>query len=347
MEEKEKTEPDNLFEDPVSKRCKGEHEPVSIINLKRLKDSYQGDIQFLERAKNYEADGKEELAIDAYFQTGRLAEDLKRDWEWGIKNRRYNLERELEALEEFSIILSPSSSDIENLFSQINNGLNGRMKMLYESEERKLWESKKAEERSEEFQHNYYLLQRDLNPDETAQVIDELREIDWLVLKYKRDFSLSLEQREKLDELFTAQKLTLEKQIMTYLTQSLSLPQEMVRSHDIDVCIRPYDYVSDLSGKSLDEIKDRERISIELNFLGKAGSDIVNFGFSSVNGYDPDIVYITPYTLVNIKRIERGYYLEIFNPQYKGWLPIGIVSEPELAKRAAQRAGEILIKLTR
>ncbi len=349
MEAEGSKEADSLFNgfNPLYERCEGKYKTVLNMHLQRVRNMYQEALQFLEQAKNYEREEKEGSAIDAYFQAGKLVEELKSWWEGAIENKRFNLEMELSAINELSKTLSPSSSDITNLFSQINNGLNGRMKELYESpEKRELWQEKDRRRRNESFQRGYYLLQRDLNPDKTAQVIDKLKGIDWLVLEYQEIFSLSQEHREKLSELFTAQKLTLEKQVTTYLTQSLNLPQEIILSHDIEVSIRPYNYISDIQGMSLDEIEDKKSVSIKLNFSGKTGSDIVNFGFNSAKGYDPNIVYITPQTLLNIERVEEGHHLEIYNPQYKSSLGLGIINEPALAQRAAERAEEILDKLS-
>lgn len=338
--------------DDANKEEGKKKDAISTLVIKlhpdQLQKSYQEVIEILKQAKIFEEEGKEESARDAYFHAAQFIENLKRDFQWGVENKRLALERERAEFEKLARII-PSSSTLDDLFSMITNGLQGRMKGFYEGPEKDAWNKKKEEER-EKHRQTYNLLKRNLNFDETANVIDKLRGLEWLTLEYHKDFPLSLEQRENIKGVLSNQEAALNGLLKTILMEQYNIPQNVLISHNLKLGINFYEdphSIALITEKETFDIMSKKDVRIKLNFGNKQGSEIIEFGFTYANAFDPEIRWIMgPYDLLKLEQGKEGYEFEVYNPKYedKWGLMIGSI-EPELAEKADRRAKEIVERL--
>lgn len=332
--------------------------PIKMVEESRvetndLQRSYQNALDLIKQAKEYEANGQEDQAKDAYYEAGGWAERTGFIWNLEFKGKRERAVAELEGID--SLLSSmPSQSDIEGLLPQIESGLDGRMKDIYASQEMKDRKNEQRLERYEQTEEEKYLLKRELDGQQTAQVLDVLRGIDGLELRYERVFDLSSQQRQDFEELIANQRKYIEDQITEGLTGSLDLPPETLASHDIRLDLRLYDNLTLHSLRRDDkfDIQSKNVVTVGLNFDGKTGLEIVEQGFSTMHGRDPNIPNYTLLGIQNSATVGKSplptgksdtYQLSVYNPEV---LFFNADKGSEIFNKAVERAHYMTSQLT-
>lgn len=308
-----------------------------------LKQAYQNALALISQAKEHEIRGEVDRAKDAYFRTYELAKNVRFLWQLSFHGKREELVAELKSLDTLLSSL-PLQSDIDSLWSQIESGLNGRMIEIYKGPEGKEWKRKQEQERHAQFEKKVYVLKRELGLQQTAQAIDILGRIG-LELTYERNFDLPPQQRKAIEDLITSQRIYIEGQIAEGLSRSLSLPDGMLVLHDIYLDLGLYDNpaVHALGRGSDLNIQEKKKVTVKLNFDGKTGFEIVQFGFTHMHGYDHNItnerlvgIENSAVTKVPISSELAGtYQLSVYNPRQFPFTPL---RGPETLSRTVERA---------
>ena len=326
---------------------KEKHEAHLEPRLDGLRKLYKKALSLIQKAKEHELRGNENKAIETYFEAGAVIETLRSNWEHEIINSKNYFSRELSKLDAICASL-PSDSDITALMPQILTGLNGKMRIFYKGPEKEEWKKRREEKRHKQFEQNFYLLQKELDGQKTANALEILIGINWLKLDFHRVFDLPSQYREYLDRLIKKEEGELEKLINKRLAESLHIPLKVISSYDFGLGIsiyEPDDFFPDEIGGNMVDIKTKEKVKIKLNFNGKTGIDIIKFGFTTMDGYDPNIKDIWPIKLIDIEKKqgkpEDIYFLQIHNPQYKSLFS----RSQDIVKRARKRADYIANKL--
>jgi len=135
-----------------------------------------------------------------------------------------------------------------------------------------------------------YLLQRELDQDQAARILDVLRGVEGLKLNYQRTFPLSVDTKKRIDAIAMQHKESLEQEVYGVLSTDLSLAAGVFDRSSVDAIIVQIDTV----GPNFDEDHvyhyDRaemlgvETVTFPMNLNDMSGSEAVNSEFSMVTG---------------------------------------------------------------